>query len=97
VFKTRFHYKINRKGGKFDKCKVCLVVPVDGVKKDDGENGKVYISAPPGYNEVGEYCYPLKRPLIGMPSAARAWFTTMSEFLKTEDCPRSDMRKACGK
>jgi len=26
VFTSRFHYKIKRKGGDFDKCKVCLVV-----------------------------------------------------------------------
>jgi hypothetical protein len=54
----------------------------------DGQNGKVYISAPPGYPEDPAYCYLLKRPLYGMPSAARAWFTTMSEFLKNEGCSK---------
>ncbi len=140
IFQTRFHYKIKRKGGKFEKCKVRLVVRGDRMtKKDDsgvgdfedafssvphasglrlllaiatqhnmhtdhvdisqaftqgellqgdGQNGKVYISAPPGYPEDPAYCYLLKRPLYGMPSAARAWFTTMSEFLKTEGCSK---------
>ncbi len=140
IFQTRFHYKIKRKSGKFDKCKVRLVVRGDRMtKKDDsgvgdfedafssvphasglrlllaiatqhnmhtdhvdisqaftqgellqgdGQNGKVYISAPPGYREDPDYCYLLKRPLYGMPSAARAWFTTMSEFLKSEGCSK---------
>ena len=140
IFQTRFHYKIKRKGGKFDKCKVRLVVRGDRMtKKDDsgvgdfedafssvphasglrlllaiatqhnmhtdhvdisqaftqgellpgdGQNGKVYISAPPGYPEDPAYCYLLKRPLYGMPSAARAWFTTMSEFLQNEGCSK---------
>ena len=52
----------------------------------DGYNGKVYISAPPGYDEDPEYVYLLLRPLYGMPSAARAWHTTMSAFLKREGC-----------
>ena len=51
-----------------------------------GQNGKVYISTPPGYPEDPAYCYLLKRSLYGMPSADRVWFTTMSEFLKTEGC-----------
>ena len=38
----------------------------------DGQNGKVYNSAPPGYVEDSEYCYLLKRRLYGMPSAAQA-------------------------
>jgi hypothetical protein len=54
----------------------------------DGQNGKVYISAPPGYPEDPAYCYLLKRPLYGMSSAARAWFTTMSEFLQSEGCSK---------
>ena len=39
----------------------------------DGHNGKVYISAPPGFDEDPNYVYQLRRPLYGMPSAARAW------------------------
>jgi hypothetical protein len=140
IFQTRFHYKIKRKGGKFEKCKVRLVVQGDRMtKKDesgigdfedgfssvphasglrfllaittkhnmhtdhvdisqaftqgelldgDVQNGKVYICAPPGYPEDPAYCYLLKRSLCGMPSAARVWFTTMSEFLKTEGCSK---------
>ena len=52
------------------------------------KNGKVYISAPPGYPEDAAYCYLLKRSLYGMPSVDCAWFTTMSEFLKTESCSK---------
>ena len=43
----------------------------------DGYNGKVYISAPPGYDEDPNYVYQLRRPLYGMPRAARAWHHTM--------------------
>jgi hypothetical protein len=52
----------------------------------DGQNVKVYISDPPDYPEDPAYWYLLsrKRPLYGMSSTDRAWFTTMSEFLKTE-------------
>ena len=52
----------------------------------DGHNGNVYISPPPGYDEDPAYVYRLRRPLYGMPSAARAWFKTMSAFLKSEGC-----------
>ena len=52
----------------------------------DGYNGKVYISDPPGYDEDPAYVYRLRRPLYGMPSAARAWHETMSAFLKQEEC-----------
>ena len=138
VFSTRFHYKIKRKNGKFDKCKVRLVVQGQHMhRKDehgigdfedafspvphasgfrlilalatqhnmhcdhvdisqafvqgdllpgDGHNGKVYISPPPGFNEDPEYVYQLRRPLYGMPSAARAWHSTMSSFLKEQGC-----------
>ena len=44
----------------------------------DGHNGKVYISSPPGYDEDPLYVYRLLKPLYSMPSAARAWHTTMS-------------------
>jgi hypothetical protein len=40
IFQTRFHYKIKRKGGKFEKCKVRLVVRGDRMtKKDDSGFG----------------------------------------------------------
>ena len=103
IFSTRFHYKIKRKHGEFEKCKVRLVVQGQHMhRKDaagvgdfddafspvphasgfrgilslatqhdmfcdhvdmsqafcqgellpgDGQNGKVYISAPPGFDE----------------------------------------------
>jgi hypothetical protein len=35
IFQTRFHYKIKRKGGKFEKCKVRLVVRGDRMTKKD--------------------------------------------------------------
>ena len=38
VFSTRFHYKIKRKNGKFDKCKVRLVVQGQHMHRKD-ENG----------------------------------------------------------
>jgi hypothetical protein len=60
----------------------------------DGYNGKVYISAPPGYDEDPEYVYLLMRPLYGMPSAARAWHTTMSAILKQEGCVTAGFEKS---
>jgi hypothetical protein len=52
----------------------------------DGYNGKVYISVPPGYDEDPNYVWQLRRPLYGMPSAARAWHNTMSAHLKSQGC-----------
>ena len=124
IFSTRFHYKIKRKNGEFERCKVRLVVQGQMMmKKDatgsgdfedsfssvphasglrimlalatqhnmfmdhvdisqafcqgdllpgDGHNGKVYISAPPGYPEDPDICYLLRKPLYGMSSADRA-------------------------
>jgi len=46
----------------------------------DGHNGKVYISSPPGYDKDPLEVYGLLKPLYSMPSAARAWHTTMSAF-----------------
>ena len=54
----------------------------------DGHNVKIYISAPPGYPEDPEVCYLLRKPLYDMPSAARAWHTTMSAFLKSQGCTK---------
>ena len=50
----------------------------------DGHNETVYISSPPGYEEDFRHNYRLLKPLYGMPSAARAWHTTMSAFLERE-------------
>jgi len=48
----------------------------------DGHNGNVYISTPPGYEEDLLNLYRPLKPLTGMPSAARAWHTTISAFLQ---------------
>jgi len=138
VFISSFHYKIKQKGGKFDTCKVRLVVQGQHMRRKgedgvvdyddafspvpaasgfrtilslatqqnmftdhvdifqafvqgellpgDGHNGKVYISSPPGYDAGPLYVYFLLQLLYGMPSAARAWHTTMSAFLAKEGC-----------
>jgi len=62
----------------------------------DGHNGKVYISSPPGYDEHPLYVYCLLKPLYGVPSAARAWHTTMSAFLAKEGCATVELKRACG-
>ena len=62
----------------------------------DGHNGKVYISAPPGYPEDPDICYLLRKPLYGMQSAGRTWHATMSVFLKSKGCTKVAMKKACG-
>ena len=62
----------------------------------DGHNGNVYISSPPGYEEDSRYIYRLLKPLYGMPSAARAWHTTMSAFLEREGCETVGSKRACG-
>ena len=56
----------------------------------DGYNGKVYISAPPGYDEDPEYVYLLLKPLYG----CLAWHTTMSAFLKHEGCITAGFEKS---
>jgi len=50
----------------------------------DSHNGKVYTSSPPGYDEDPLYVYRLLKPLYSMPSAVKAWHTTMSTFLAKE-------------
>jgi len=52
----------------------------------DDHNRNVYISSPPGYEEDSRYIYRILKPLCGMPSAARAWHTTMSAILEREGC-----------
>jgi len=60
----------------------------------DSHNGKVYISSPLGYNEDPLYVYSQLKPLYGMPSAARAWHTTMSAFLAKEGCATLGFEKS---
>jgi len=61
---------------------------------EDGHNGKVYISSPPGYDEDPLYVYRLLKSLYGMPSAARAWHTSMSAFLAKEVCATVGFEKS---
>jgi hypothetical protein len=58
------------------------------LQPDDGHMVNLYISSPPGFPEDPAYCYRLLKPLYGMTSAARAWFQTMSTFLKQEGCSK---------
>ena len=60
----------------------------------DSHNGKVYIFSPPEYDEDPLYVYRLLKPLYGMPSAARAWGTTMSAFLAKEGCAMVGFEKS---
>jgi len=60
----------------------------------DRHNGKVYISSPPGYDKDPLYVYRLLKPLYSMPSAARAWHTTMSAFLAKEKCSTVGFEKS---
>jgi len=60
----------------------------------DGHNGKVYISSLRGYDEDPLYVYSLLKPLYSMPSAARAWHTTMSAFLAKEGCATVGFEKS---
>jgi len=46
----------------------------------------VYIFSPPEYDKDPLYVCCRLKPLYGMPSAARAWHTTMSAFLAKEGC-----------
>jgi len=61
---------------------------------EDGHNGKVYISSPPGYDEDPLYVYRPLKPLYSMPSTARAWHTTMSAFLPKEGCETVGFEKS---
>jgi len=63
----------------------------------DGHNGNVYIFAPPGYEEDPLSVYRLLKPLYAMPSAARAWHTTMSAFLQREGCETVAFEKSMWK
>ena len=62
----------------------------------DGNNGKVYIASPLGYDELEDplFVYRLLKPLYGMPSAARAWHTAMSTFLAKEGCATVGFEKS---
>jgi hypothetical protein len=64
---TRFHYKIKKKGGIYEKCKVRLVVRGDRMtKKDDS-----------GIGDFDDYDtqdpYILKSPFYGIPISASTW------------------------
>jgi len=63
----------------------------------DGHNGNVYISAQPGYKEDPINVFRLLKTLYGMPSAVRAWHTTMSAFLQREGCETVGFEKSMWK
>jgi hypothetical protein len=60
----------------------------------DSHNGKVYISSLLGYDEDPLYVSRFLKPLYGMPSAARAWHTTMIAFLAKEGCATVGFEKS---
>jgi len=48
----------------------------------------------PSHNEDPLYVYRLLKPLYSMPSAVRAWHTTMSAFLSKEGCATVGFEKS---
>jgi len=61
---------------------------------EDGHNGNVYISSPLGYEVDFRCIYRFLMPLYSMPSAARAWHTTMSAFLERASCETVGFEKS---
>jgi len=49
--------------------------------EEEGFEGAVYISPPPGYGEDAKYVYRLCAPLYGACTSSRAWHKTMSAFM----------------
>jgi len=45
---------------------------------------RIFMTAPPGYDEDPAYVYELLKPLYGAPSSSRAWHKTMSGFMREE-------------
>jgi len=68
----------------------------DELLPGDGHNGNVHFSSPLGYEEDSRYIYRLLRPLYGMPSAVRAWHTTMSAFLEEKATKSWVSKRVCG-
>jgi len=62
----------------------------------DGHNGNVNILSPPGYEEDSQCIYHFfnLKPLYGMPSAARAWYTMINTFLEREGCETVGFEKS---
>ena len=58
------------------------LLPGDALLPGDSHNKNVCISSPPGYEQDSRHIPRLLKPLHGMPSATRAWHTTMSAFLE---------------
>ena len=69
-----------------DHVNVCQAFVQGELLPGDGNNGKVYASSTTGYHQYPLYVYRLVKPFYGMPSAARAWHTTMSAFVAKEGC-----------
>jgi len=52
--------------------------------EEEGFEGDVFISHPPGYGEDAKYVYRLCAPLYGACTSSRAWHKTMSAFHSME-------------
>ena len=51
---------------------------------EEGFEGEIYITPPPGYGEDDKYVYRLLRPLYGSCTSSRAWHKTMSAFMEKQ-------------
>ena len=56
----------------------------DDMLEEEGFEGDVYISPPPGYGEDAKYVYRLCAPLYGACTSSRAWHKTMSAFMERQ-------------
>ena len=52
--------------------------------EEEGFEGDVYISPPPGYGEDAKYVYRLCAPLYGACTSSQAWHKTMSAFMERQ-------------
>jgi len=52
--------------------------------EEEGFEGDVFISPPPGYGEDAKYVYRLCAPLYGACTSSRAWHKTMSAFMERQ-------------
>ena len=52
--------------------------------EEEGSEGNIYISPPPGYGEDAKYVYRLCAPLYGVCTSSRAWHKTMSAFMERQ-------------
>jgi len=52
--------------------------------EEEGFEGDVFISPPPGYGEDAKFVYRLCAPLLGACTSSWAWHTTMSAFMERQ-------------